>query len=69
MRERVKGAGERNTERRRKGDRMDERGMEEKAKDRQGEEWEIGIKKIFFLISWNCYFMFMSTWLLSFLKL
>jgi hypothetical protein len=48
MRERVKGAGERNTERRQKGDRMDERGMEEKAKDRQGEEWEIGIKKIFF---------------------
>jgi hypothetical protein len=41
--------GKEQGERRRKGDRMDERGMEEKAKDRKGEEWGMGIKKIFFL--------------------
>jgi hypothetical protein len=40
--------GKEQGERRRKGDRMDERGMEEKAKDRKGEEWGMGIKKIFF---------------------
>jgi hypothetical protein len=33
----------RNTERRRKRDRMDERGMEEEGKDREGEGW--GIKE------------------------
>jgi hypothetical protein len=41
MREEVKGTG-RNTERRRKGDKMDERDMEEEGKDR-GEGWGINI--------------------------
>jgi hypothetical protein len=34
------------TERRRKGDRMDERGMEEKGNDREGEGWGIEKKVI-----------------------
>jgi hypothetical protein len=42
VREGGKGAA-RNTERRRKRDRMDERGMEEEGKDSEGEGW--GIEK------------------------
>jgi hypothetical protein len=55
-REGGKGTG-RNTERRRKRDRMDERGVEEEGKDRKGEG--VGNRKknvgliVFF---WNCYF-------------
>jgi hypothetical protein len=38
---------------------MDERGMEEKAKDGKGEGWGIEIKNFNFLgISWNCCFFF-----------
>jgi hypothetical protein len=44
-----KGTG-RNTEWRRKGDKMDERHMEEKGKKRAGEGWGIGIKIGYF---WN----------------
>jgi hypothetical protein len=37
---------------------MDERDMEEEGKDREGEEWGKGIKKIIlFGISWNSYFI------------
>jgi hypothetical protein len=40
----------RNTEVRRKGDRMDKRDMEDEGKDREGERWAIGIKKVIFEI-------------------
>jgi hypothetical protein len=35
---------------------MDERDMEEEGKDREEEE----LKRLFFGISWNCYFMFIT---------
>jgi hypothetical protein len=46
MRERKR--TERNTERRRQGDRMDEREMEEEGKNREREEWGRLIKILFF---------------------
>jgi hypothetical protein len=57
-REGEKGNG-RITEWRRKGDKMDGRDMREEEKDREEEEWRIGIRKvILFGKFWNCYFMF-----------
>jgi hypothetical protein len=47
MREREKGTGE-NTEWRRKGNKMDERDMEEEGKNRKRKEWGIGKNVIFF---------------------
>jgi hypothetical protein len=44
-REGEKGTG-RNIERRRKRDRMDERGREEEGKDREGEGWKIERKNV-----------------------
>jgi hypothetical protein len=38
---------------------MDERDREEEGKDREGEGWKIGIKWVFFGMSWNFYFIIM----------
>jgi hypothetical protein len=53
-REGAKGQG-RNTERRRKGDRLDETDMEEEGKNRNTNGWGIEIKMLL-LYFWNCYF-------------
>jgi hypothetical protein len=50
-----KGTG-RNTERRRKGDRTDERDMEQEGQNRKRKRWEIERKMFFYLFFWNCYF-------------
>jgi hypothetical protein len=53
-REGAKGQGK-NTERRRKGDRLDERDMEEEGKNRNTNGWGIEIKMLL-LYFWNYYF-------------